>query len=145
MISSLLPPHVLEKMSPADRAHLGKAGRLQSEIDEKIIAGRERELQKQICSYLNLLEISYGYSNPAKRTSYTLGWPDFCFPYRNRFICWEAKTVVGKLSPDQIRIRERLERQPCTSYRIIRSLAEAQDHLRQIDLAFSTSPQGLNQ
>ena len=129
----ILPPNILNCMSPEDRATLGKAGRIQPEIEEKILAGREKELQKQIASFLNLLEIVPGYSNPTKKTTYTLGWPDFSFPYRDKFVCWECKTIVGRLDQDQVKIKASLEAHPVTQYRIIRSLAEAQNHLREID------------
>ena len=123
-------------MSPKDRALLpDKQGRTTSEIDHKILAGQERELQKQITGFLNILGLTIGYSNPTKKTTYTEGWPDFVFPYRNKFVCWECKTIVGKLSPEQVKIRIRLEREAVTEYRIIRSLAEAQEHLREIDIA----------
>jgi hypothetical protein len=121
-------------MDPKDRATLpGNQGRTTTEINAKILAGQEKELQKQIYGFLRCLGIIPGYSNPSKKTTYTEGWPDFVFPYRDRFICWECKTIVGKLSPDQVKVRQTLELQSVTSYRVITGLAQAQEHLREID------------
>ena len=130
----MIPQNIINCMSSKDRALLpANTGRTTTEINQKIMAGQERELQKQIIGFLNVSEICFGYSNPSKKTTYTEGWPDFVFPYRNKFVCWECKTIVGKLSPVQVKILMKIERESVTEYRVIRSLLEAQSHLREID------------
>jgi hypothetical protein len=134
----ILPPHILEKMDAKDRASLGKAGRLQSEIDEKIKERAEKDLHHDISRFLNLLGIVFCHARMDKKSGITVGWPDYAFPYKGLFVAWEAKTGT-KLSHDQLSVKHRIVLQG-GHYRVITHLGECKDHLREIDELQKPSP-----
>ena len=134
----ILPQHVIDKMDPRDRESLGKAGRTTQEITKSIQDREEKELHKDIERFLNILGITFCHARMDKKSGITVGWPDFSFPYRGRFIAWEAKTKTT-LSPEQNAVKASLERQGA-AYRVITDIAQAKDHLREIDAVENPKP-----
>ncbi len=131
-ITGILPPNILEKMAPADRAAIGqKSG---AELRAVAVTKDEREIQKLIAGYLRLLDVWAAQSRMDRRTSNTVGTPDFLFCYRGRFVAWEVKCSWARnLRPEQAQARDAIIAQG-GEWRLITSLAEAQGHLRELDL-----------
>lgn len=101
MISPVLPDHVLEKMDPRERAKLGKAGRTMREAIELAEAKSERDLQKQIANWLRLHGYAFYQSAMHKKTTGTVGWPDFTFAVNSRACALEVKFGSHKPEPEQ--------------------------------------------
>ena len=104
----MLPEHYLKLMSKSDRAKLGKAGILSSEANEVHDLRNERELQKLIRNELLRRKIPHSYSATNKRTTNTIGWPDFTFCVKGKFCYIECKFGKGKLSEEQFKVLEAL-------------------------------------
>jgi hypothetical protein len=56
-------------------------------------------------------QVPFIYHRPDKKSGITLGAPDFVILYQGRTILIEAKTRVGKLSPDQLAWKMLAEKQ----------------------------------
>ncbi len=132
MNSPVLPQKFIDLMSPADRARLGKAGRTSVEIYRQIEEQSEKDLHKDIVRYLNVLGVPFAHARMDKKSSIAVGYPDFSFPYRGRFVAWEAKVRGRPLDADQQRTREHIEKHG-GMYAVIRQLEDAKNHLREID------------
>jgi len=125
--------NIIDRMSPRDRASLGRKSSNGARADA--IAKTEREIHKEISKYLGLLNLWHCHSRMDRRTSNTVGTPDFLFAYRGRFVAWEIKCPWSRaLRPEQAKAREAIIAQG-GEWRLITSLAEAQAHLREIDAA----------
>lgn len=101
MISPILPDHVLEKMNPSDRKRLGKAGVTMREAIEKAEVKSERDLQNLIANELLRRGIWFTRSAMNKRTTNTVGTPDFLFCVHGLFCAVEVKHAAGKLRIEQ--------------------------------------------
>lgn len=130
-----LPENFLNKMSPADRRPMGKAGVTNAEALAKFEAKNERELQKQIAAYLRRHNIWFAQSRTDKRTTNGLGQPDFLlstYPDGSSFpqpYALEVKFRNGKLSDEQEEVRQKMIR--CGwHYQIVRSLKEVIELLK---------------
>lgn len=100
-ITGPIPNHILEKMHPKDRPK-GKAGMTMAEVYARASKRSERETQNQIANYLRQRNIPFNHSRMDKKTTSTIGWPDFTFPYRGRFYGIEVKAPDrGDVSPEQ--------------------------------------------
>ncbi len=97
----ILPNHILEKMSPEDRAKLGKAGMTIAEAIQKAINKSEGDLQKQISNWLDLHDIAFYRAAMHKKTTGRVGWPDFTFAINGRACAIEAKFDHGDTSDEQ--------------------------------------------
>jgi len=133
----MIPQHIIDRMNAEDRAALGQ--RSSAEARANAIAKDERELQKQIASYLRLLKLWHVQSRMDRKTSNTVGTPDFLFPYkgkndeRARWVAWEIKCPWSpSLRPEQAHARDQILAQG-GEWKLVTSLAEAQAHLREID------------
>lgn len=127
----MIPQHIVNLMDPKDRELLGKAGRTTEEVHEEVKRRLERDLHKQLCSFLNLLNIPFCHARMDRKSSITVGWPDFSFAFKGRFVAWEAKTM-STLSPEQNSIKTALEKHGAL-YKVITRLFDAQEHLRSIE------------
>jgi hypothetical protein len=119
-------------MSPADRMRLGKAGRTTTEIVRQIEEQSEKDLHKDIVRYLNILGVPFAHARMDKRSSIAVGYPDFSFPYKGRFVGWEAKVKGKGLTSEQQATRDLIERNG-GRFAVIRLLEDAKNHLRSID------------
>jgi hypothetical protein len=127
-----IPPHILEKMDPKDRPP-GVAGMTPGEVHAKQVAQAEKALQDDVRRYLNLLRLPFINPPMNKKSTLPLGWLDFTvFLPRGVVVLWECKAVGGSLRPEQCAVRDELlilgHR-----WRLIRSLGEAQTHMREIE------------
>lgn len=130
-MSVFLPRNITACMSPADQRAI--LGRTPAETREKAIAKDERELQKQIANYLRLLGVWNIQSRMDRRTSNTLGTPDFVFPYKGNAVFFECKCSWSKsLRTEQAHARNEILKQGGI-WKLITSLADAQECLRELD------------
>jgi hypothetical protein len=126
-----LPQNLINRMAPADRAALGK--KTSAEMRAAAAVKDERELQRQVANYLRLLGVWFSQARMDRRATATVGTPDFVFPYRGRYIAWEAKTPWAPvLRPEQASARTHIIAQG-GEWRLITTLGEAQAHLRELD------------
>lgn len=136
---SHLPQRIIDRLSEIDRRqyalHVGhpNAGRTSSDIEQKLAARAERELQDQIRQYLNQKGVPFICPAMFRKSQQPRGWPDFTFAFCGVPIIWECKSANGKLRGSQERIVAELVRNGWR-FRLLRSLTEARDHLREIEL-----------
>lgn len=136
VVSRVLPENFLRLISAEERKAIGQPSA--AEAVSKFVDRSEKKLQGEIAGYLRLHGLWFDQDAMHKRRTGTNGAPDFQFPYRGKngrccFVAWEVKTATGKLRDDQEHARVMIEAQG-GQWRLIRSLTDAQTHLREIDL-----------
>lgn len=118
----------------------GEQGRTETAaIDSKVDLRLERELQVQILNLLRLRGIEPLWHRPDKKSTATVGWPDFTFcvehGLRSIPIVWEIKLPGKKLSLEQTRLMIKLMDPPnAWVYKIITSVDEALAELKKLGL-----------
>ena len=128
-----IPANLLRCMSPADQRACSPTGRTPEETRAKAVAKDERELQRMIANWLRLQGLWFTQSRMDRRTSNTVGTPDFIFPYCGCAIYWEVKCPwPAKLRPEQEAARDAILKQG-GEWRLVTSLDEAREHLRAVD------------
>lgn len=151
MLSKVLPEHMLSKVAPEDRAKLGKAGQTAAETVAKAAIKNERDLQKQIISFLRMKGIEPIFQRMDKRTTTTKGTPDILFSvtvnrrewrddirmkhvsYETAACAWECKFSDGKSSEDQKAMAVTMTTEPnAWRHKIIRCLDEAIEELQAV-------------
>ena len=131
--ASLVPRNILACMSEADQRALSPSGRTPAEARAAAVAKDERELQRQIAAYLRLRGIWHTQSRMDRRTSNTVGTPDFVFPHAGQYVGWECKCPWSRaLRPEQEAARIAIEAQG-GQWRLITSVSEAKEHLDELD------------
>ena len=96
--SKLIPPNIARLMSNKDKPKSYKSPeQISARSDEKL----EKVLQEQIASLLRQRGIPFHRNRMDKKTTGTVGWPDFCFPYNGRFYGVECKIGSNRPSPSQ--------------------------------------------
>ncbi len=93
--------NILRRMEPQDRKGMGKAGLLDSECAEIAAVKSERDLQKLIANELLRRGIWFSRSAMNRKTTNTVGTPDFLFCCRGFFCAVEVKHGAGKVRPEQ--------------------------------------------
>jgi hypothetical protein len=91
----------------------------------------EGDLHKQVIALLKYYNVPVCHSRFAKRSTITIGWPDITFCILGNPIAWELKVGKNGLSNEQRAIRANMERHGW-QYRVIRTLEEAESHLREV-------------
>lgn len=107
-MNPVLPENILKCMDKPQRSKLGKAGMTRDEVIQKQTLKNEAELQNQIASYLRLKGIAFSRSRMDKRSTTTLGWPDFIFCINRKPLAFECKMPGGKLKPEQLKCHEQM-------------------------------------
>lgn len=127
----ILPSHILEKMDPSQRAKLGKAGITAAEAQAKFVARSERDIQSQICNWLNLQGIAFYRAAMNKKTTGRVGWPDFTFAVSGFACALEVKFGPGKLRPEQ---ESTITAMGKNGWRVavVRSLEEAIEFIKEV-------------
>ena len=113
MKSTLLPDNVLKRMSPSDRKRLGKSGRTAEDCKRDHAHVSEREIHRQIEQWLNSKGIVFRHDRMDRKTTGTVGWPDFTFAgdMGSRGACpvgIEVKAAGGTLSDEQRLLHDRM-------------------------------------
>ena len=128
-----VPGNILGCMSEADQRRFSRTGKTPAEAREHAVAKDERELQKQIANWLRLRGIWFTQSRMDRRTSNTVGTPDFIFCHRGRFVAWEVKCPWSRaLRPEQQKAADAIVAAG-GEWRLVTSLAEAKGHLGDLD------------
>ncbi len=127
-----LPDNILNRMRTEDRKKLGvQTG---EEAMAKFVAKSERELQDKIAALLDIRGIAFMRQRMDKRTTGTLGWPDFTFHvwhHNERIkqaIAFEAKHESAGLDPDQKKCIKKMLANGWAVY-LVRSVQEAKEFL----------------
>lgn len=89
-ITGIIPNHILEKMNPKDRPK-GPEGLTVREVYERASKRAEKEIQEEIANYLRQRNIPFQRTRMDKKTTGTIGWPDFTFPFDGKFYGLEVK------------------------------------------------------
>ena len=128
---SILPDHILKRMSKNDRAAMGKSGRTMDEVTEQTEVRNEAQLQKQVRQLLNLNCCAVLQAPQGKASRMPAGWPDFTFSLNGQACAIECKTKTGVVSPDQACRITGME-QDGWKVCIARSLLDAANFVKQI-------------
>lgn len=105
---------------------------------EESLAKQEMKLEKELHNgVIALLQHRgvqlVGHARMDRKSTFTVGWPDITFAYRNHFILWELKLPGQHLSADQIKAHRQLVADGW-EIAIIHSITEARNYLEQIKL-----------
>jgi hypothetical protein len=100
----------------------------------------ERKLQVMIVNYLRQHGIEPLWHRMDKRSAATVGWPDLTLSIQQGLrtfpLLIEVKLPQGRLSKDQILMREKLTTEPnCWFYFVVTSLEEVQQILRKFGVS----------
>ena len=109
--SKVLPASFLKCMAKTDRPR-GPAGMLPAEAFEAAAAGQEGKLQDLIAVDLGRRGIAHTKARRDRKSTISVGWPDFTICYRGRFVGIEIKTVEGKLDEDQVKALALIRAEP---------------------------------
>lgn len=71
---------------------------------EKANGQLEKELQKDMAQYLGMKGICFFRQRMDRKTSGTVGWPDFTFSINGRACAVEAKVGSNDLDPEQMSV-----------------------------------------
>jgi hypothetical protein len=134
---------LLQALPPEERKRLGRAGMTKAEAEAKYAAGREKDLQDDIATWLNGQQIYFDWDRMDTRTSGRRGRADFrvCVPVRikdqieGRWLSVEAKTQSGTLTSEQAEQAARL-RKSGGKFIVARSLAEVIEAVRELQRPF---------
>jgi len=99
--STLLPERTLILVCAADRKRMGKAGVTMAEAYAKASVRSEKELQEQIAQELRRRGIPFQRNRMDKKSTGTLGFPDFCFPLNGQFVGVECKVGANEPTVEQ--------------------------------------------
>ena len=100
----------LQSLPEHERKKLGKAGITAREALQTYQRGQEKDLQKQVASYLDLNQIYYECDRMDKRTSGKLGRADFRICYRGYWVSAECKAQSCTLESAQAMEAARLRK-----------------------------------
>lgn len=103
--STSIPDAVLRRM-PRDQRPKGKAGLTFEEAAAKATVRVERDLHLLVSRWLTLRGIKYLTTNPARRSTATLAWPDFSFAIKGRAVAIELKMPGVAPRADQVECHE---------------------------------------
>lgn len=123
-----VPPHLLKLMDKKDREGLGAAGLTQEEINQRNEILRERELHDQVENLLRLHQVTFRHDRMDKKTTGTVGWPDFTFCWLGNPVAIECKAPGGFLSQEQSSIINGMKKDGW-KVKVAHSLTEVRDFL----------------
>src|SRR5437667_2979595 len=121
MKTSVLPEHILVRLSESDRKALGQSTK--QETMQKGEQTAERDLQKLIYSELLRRGLFFHYSRSDRRTTTRLGTPDFALPIHGKYVAIECKTPTGFQTQEQLHVQTKIELQG-GNYHLARSFDE---------------------
>lgn len=121
-------------MSPEAKVTLGKAGMTAEDAMASFVAKTEKALQDEIGKFLNLRGIVFMRQRMDKRTTGTLGWPDFTMCVHHSVegtrtpLSYEVKLPGKNLDPDQKTCIKKMLANGWAVY-LVRSVAQAKEFL----------------
>lgn len=138
-MNKILPPNILNKMSPADRRPMGRAGWTTEECLLKQQIQNEGQLQKQIIGWLTIKGIFVIASRFGVKSKLRSGTPDICFCYSASDpdniediitpVALEVKFGTNDLSEEQAKVKPLMQSNGW-EYHTVRSLQEVVDLIR---------------
>jgi hypothetical protein len=131
-LPAVLPEKFLQSLPEHERKRLGRAGITATEALQTYRRGQEKELQKQIASYLELNQIYYNSDRMDKKTSGKKGRADFRICYRGFWVSAECKAEFCTLESAQALEAARL-RKSGGRFVLIFRLMDLIDEFRNID------------
>jgi hypothetical protein len=132
MGTKVYPDHILRRMPPEERKALGPAGLLAEEALALRESKDELNDHRNYIQYLQLVGLEFVHSNPVKRPTIEVGFPDFgVFGPGSRVLFLEFKRGKNTLTDEQKAVRRRLELAGCR-YEVAYSLAEAIGYTKEV-------------
>ena len=120
----IIPDNIARLMSPADRKTLGIATPEERMVKVDMLA--EKKLQRLCEQELSRRGIEYIHLSFRAREK--RGYPDLTFAFNGIPVAVELKSATGKLSPDQVKVLQRMERNGWRTY-LVRSFKQFQELL----------------
>lgn len=102
--SASMPDHVKRLLPSDDPLRCGKAGRTFEECEAERVAASEKQLQENIAALLRQRDIAFFWQRMDRKTTGTVGWPDFTFAVNGRAVALEAKQPGNVPTAEQIRM-----------------------------------------
>lgn len=96
-----IPEHIRRLMPKEDRAEMGKVAMTTADAQEKIDGRREKELQENIAAMLRQRDIWFAWQRMDRKTTGTVGQPDFLFCVKGRACAFEVKLPGSHLREEQ--------------------------------------------
>lgn len=96
-----LPENILRRMSPEDRAPLGKGFKTSAEAREVCDARSEKELQRLCEAYARQHSIPFFRQRMDRKSNMPIGTPDAFICLRGAFLAVEFKVGTNGLTPEQ--------------------------------------------
>ena len=81
---------------------LGKLGATMPEISAEQAVKAEKEMHRQFEQWLRMKELPFGTSRMDRKSSYTVGWPDYTVCVNGRVVFLELKMPGQNLDPEQV-------------------------------------------
>jgi hypothetical protein len=100
-LPKILSDKFLEAMPAEERKKLGRGGMTSKEAQAKYVAGKEKELQRQVWNHLNRNKIYFEDDRMDKRTSGRKGRADFRCCVEGLWLSLECKSETGTLTKEQ--------------------------------------------
>ena len=128
--ANAIPPNILRLMPESERRLLGQAGLTVPEVGA--INGRklEKKIQEEIAQYLQLYGVTFFRQRMDRKTTGTVGWPDFTFCVKGRACFFEVKRPGQQPDPAQTKVLAALA-EAGAFVRVVHSLQEAIDAYRE--------------
>lgn len=131
VIRGIIPEHFLRLMPEADRRAMGKAGMTIPEIADRNAAKLEKQIHDQIEAYLRIQGITYRHDRMDRKTTGTVGWPDFTFAVNGAPVAIEVKRPGQRPTADQIDVMAGLVRDGW-NVRVVFGVADVVDLVRSL-------------
>lgn len=106
--SQAIPNHIL-KLMPKEARPKSVAGMTHDELKDHNTVKLEKNIHDDIISYLRRNYIPFDHSRMDRKSTNTVGQPDFAIYIHNRVLFLEVKCSNGKLSEEQIKRHAELE------------------------------------
>lgn len=126
-----IPKHIRRLMPKEDRADMGKAAMTNEEAQAKLDGRREKELQENIASLLRQRDIVFFWQRMDRKTTGTVGWPDFTFSVGGKACAFEVKLPKGHLTGEQMQMHIAMMKNGWL-VRVVRSEQEAVEQLEAV-------------
>lgn len=130
-ITGPIPEHILKLMPPEERPP-GKAGKMAEEIAVEQAVKSERQLQDNISRLLRIRGIAFFWQRMDRRTTGTVGWPDFIFAVDGYACAFEVKMPDNHPTKEQLDMHQAMRANGWSVW-LIYSEREAVDVLNELE------------
>lgn len=102
-ITGPIPENIRRCMPKDDREDIGKAAMTNEDAQASLTARKEKQLQENIAALLRLRNIWFMRQRMDRKTTGTLGAPDFIFAVNGKACAFEVKLPGEKPTDEQVR------------------------------------------